>query len=280
MSSVRADVFAQPDIQGHRGWRGLYPENTIPGFLAVAKAGIKTLELDVVVTKDSVVVASHEPWFSADFTTLPSGETLLPKEEKMHNIFKLSYEESKKYDVGLRVNPKFPEQKSMAAYKPALSEIFEIIEAEFPEKDITYNIEIKRVAAQDHEFHPDLKTYTDLVISVIESQGLRERCFIQSFDHEVLIYLKIKYPEYRCVMLVMDMQAAQHHLDILGFTPDVYSPYFILVNPGLVDFCREKGMKLIPWTVNDIPAAEKLLDLGVDGIISDYPIKILELVNR
>ncbi len=267
------------DIQGHRGWKGAYPENTLIGFQEALKLGVNTLELDVVISKDSQVVVSHEPWFNALFTTLPDGTPLNVSEEMNHNIFQLTYDEIRSYDVGLRTHPKYPNQQAVAAQKPLLKEVIETLENEFKGKKWAYNIEIKRNKDEDGIFNPDAITFTDLVMAIITPFGLKDRITIQSFDHETLIYLKSKYPDYRTAILVGDELGFDYHLNKIGYTPEIYSPYFKLIDENLILQCKAKNMKIIPWTVNEEEDIKNTLKWGVDGIISDYPDIVIEVVK-
>src|SRR6188474_3759231 len=101
------------DIQGHRGCRGLMPENTIPAMIKALDLGVTTLEMDVVISKDNKVVVSHEPWFESEITTKPDGSFIKPGEAMQYNIFQMSYDEVLKYDVGMKTHPRFPQQQKM-----------------------------------------------------------------------------------------------------------------------------------------------------------------------
>src|SRR6478609_10173263 len=114
-------------LEGHRGCRGLFPENTIPAFLNSVSMAITTLEMDVVITKDKKVVVSHDNYFSHEITTKPNGNTVTQAEEKSLNIYKMTYDEVKKYDVGLKPHPRFPQQQKIAAYKPLLLDVVDSI---------------------------------------------------------------------------------------------------------------------------------------------------------
>src|SRR5688500_119603 len=105
------------DVQGHRGARGLKPENTIPGFLLAIDSGVTTIELDVVVTRDKQVVVSHEPWMSVSICLDPAGSPLQPKDEKKKNIYQMTYEQVRQFDCGSLGNKNFPEQEKMTVYK-------------------------------------------------------------------------------------------------------------------------------------------------------------------
>lgn len=275
LSSGQPQAF----VQGHRGCRGLMPENTVPAFVHAIELGVVILELDVVISADSVPVVSHEPWFNHLFTTLPNGLPLTKENEHSHNIYTLSYEEIKRYDVGLRTHPGYPTQKSVPTHKPALSEVFDAVEKLKP-GEIWYNIEIKRRKEWDNFYHPPAALFVQLVIDEIQKYDLQNRIIIQSFDHESLIYVKKNYPAIKTAILVEDLRAPRQHLEILGFTPDIYSPNYKLIDQGVVAELKLLGMNVVPWTVNDVEAAQKLISYNVDGIISDYPDRILSLIRE
>lgn len=270
---------SQAFVQGHRGCRGLMPENTVPAFVHAVELGVVVLELDVVISADSVPVVSHEPWFHNLFTTLPDGRPLKKDDELNHNIYALSYEQIKMYDVGLRTHPGYPAQKSLPTHKPALHEVFDTIEKVKPGK-IWYNIEIKRRKEWDNIYHPPVALFVKLIMDEIQKFNLQERIIIQSFDHESLIYLKNNYPKIKMAILVEDIRTPRQHLEILGFTPDIYSPYYKLIDQNVVAEVKSLGMNVVPWTVNDVETAQKLISYNVDGIITDYPDRILSLIHE
>ena len=270
------------DIQGHRGWRGLYPENTIEGFLATAKLGVHTLEMDVTLSKDHQVIVSHDPYFSHEFCLLPNGDEIFKEDEQNHKTFELTHEEIKTYDTGTKFHEKFPEQKKIKTYKPRLAEVVQNVNQFLSETELEpphYNIEIKRKIKWDHIFHPEYKIFSDLVVAEIKNLGIEELTTVQCFDIETLQYLKEKYPEFKLVYLIENEYSFEKSLGLLGFIPEVYSPYFKLVNPGMVKACHQKNMKLIPWTVNENEDMLELIQMGVDGIISDYPDRLIQLLK-
>ncbi|MCA1763739.1 MAG: hypothetical protein LC664_12225 [Flavobacteriales bacterium] len=111
----------QIDFQGHRGCRGLYPENTLRGFMHALDLGVTTLEMDVVITKDKKVILSHEPWFSHLISTDSTGRPIDEENERNHAIYQMTFAETQKYDVGQKEHPWFPEQKPIPAQKPLLA---------------------------------------------------------------------------------------------------------------------------------------------------------------
>ncbi len=274
-TSLSAQVYIPKfDIQGHRGARGLKPENTIPAFLTALDSGVTTLELDVVITKDKVVIVSHEPWMSAGICSDPSGKPVSEKEEKKYNIYKMTYGQVKQFDCGTRGNTRFPEQEKMAVSKPLLSEI--IIAAEnhiknFTRYEVDYNIEIKSEKELDGKFQPAPDEFSDLVYNLIDQYLPLDRIVIQSFDFRVLKYWHEKYPHVRLAALVENLNTIDENIKDLGFTPSIYSPDYTLLSKDEVKHCHTLNMRVIPWTVNDPAEMLALKGMGVDGFITDYP---------
>ena len=264
------------DWQGHRGARGLVPENTIPAMYKAIDLGAVTLEMDAVITADKQVLLSHEPFFNHEITTKPDGTIVTKEEEKQLNIYTMHYAATQRYDIGLRGNPRFPQQQKMAAYKPLLLDVIEAADQYALSKNKPlpfYNIETKSQPATDNKYHPSPKAFVDLLVAVIKHKKIEDRVTIQSFDIRTLQYLHQQYPSISTVLLIEDYnkKSLTEQLQELGFTPTAYSPHHSLVNEELVNACKLKGMKLVPWTVNDLATMKKLRALGVDGIISDYP---------
>lgn len=264
------------DTQGHRGCRGLMPENTIPAMLYALNLGVTTLEMDIAFTKDSVAILSHEPFFNHEISTKADGSFIEEKEEKNFNIYKMSFAETQTYDVGLKPHPRFSQQKKIAVHKPSLTALFDAVTAYMKNSKRPFpyfNIETKTMPATDHIYHPAPEAFVDMLMQVIKEKGMEDYVTIQSFDFRTLQYLHKKYPQIKTVALIedYDKQSFDEQINILGFTPAVYSPAYILVTAELIKKCHQQNIKVIPWTVNDKKEIERLKAMGVDGIISDYP---------
>jgi glycerophosphoryl diester phosphodiesterase len=264
------------DTQGHRGCRGLMPENTIPAMIKALDLGVTTLEMDAVITKDSQVVLSHEPFFNHEISTSPDGLPISEATEKQHNIFQLDYAQVKRYDVGLAKHPRFPRQEKIAAVKPLLADVFDAADAHAKKTNRAlpfYNIETKSQAFTDNQFHPEPGRFVELLMQVIQQKKIEQRVIIQSFDVRTLQYLHQHYPQIQTAYLVErpSLNSMDAQINKLGFTPTIFSPEHRLVTTAMINYCREKKIKLIPWTVNELSTMQKLKDMGVDGIISDYP---------
>ena len=263
------------DLQGHRGARGLAPENSLPAFRRALELGVTTLELDVVISADSRVVVSHEPWMSSTICTQPDGAPVPPGSESTFNLFEMPYERIAQFDCGRRGHPDFPEQEAMPASKPLLRDVIQMAEAYVDDTGrapVFYNIETKSQPDWDGTFHPDPEAFTELLIAVLDDEGVTARATIQSFDPRTLRVARDIDPSLSLALLVGrgggDLTS---NVDALGFTPTIYSPNYRLVNPEMVTMAHERGMEVIPWTVNRRSEMEHLLQAGVDGLITDYP---------
>lgn len=270
-------------IEGHRGARGHLPENTIPSFLLALDQGADTLEMDVVVSGDKKVVVSHEPWFAAAISLDPAGKRIPKEIEREHNIYQMKYAQVAKYDVGSIGNADFPGQRKQKAVKPLLEDVIKQAESHAKKKGlppVRYNIEIKSDPKGDRLFHPEPTEFAKLVVDVITKQMIDGRSIIQSFDVRSLQAVKELAPNMPLALLVSAAGPPQANLDKLGFTPNTYSPNFSLLNEDLVRFCREKGMRLVPWTVNEVADLEKIAKFDIDGVITDYPDRAVQVFRR
>jgi glycerophosphoryl diester phosphodiesterase len=238
-SNLLAQIYIPTfDLQGHRGARGIRPENSIPAFLIALDSGVTTLELDLAITKDKQIVVSHEPWMSAAICLQPDGSSISTSQEKSLNIYQMEYVQVQQFDCGSKGNEKFPEQLHMKTAKPLLRDVIVATEhhiKSYSLYEVDYNIEIKTSPAGDGTFHPSPEVLSDLVYNLIDQYLTLERVVIQSFDFRVL------------------------------------SPYFKVLTKEKVDYLHKLKVRVIPWTVNEIDDMKKLLEWKVDGFITDYP---------
>lgn len=271
------------DVQGHRGARAIYPENSIPGFIYALELGVTTLEMDVVITKDSQVVLSHEPWMSHEICLTPEGNSITESTEKNYNLYQMTYDEVKQFDCGSKPHPGFPLQKKMRVFKPLLSDVIDTVENLTIQKKlppVVYNIETKCQPEGDNLFHPDPATFSELLMKVIREKGIANRVIIQSFDVRTLQHLHRNHADIKLALLIDEKTEPEKALNKLGFIPYALSPHYRLANRSLKNFCMEKNMRLIVWTVNDRSEAERLIELNPDGIISDNPEMIIDLTGK
>ncbi|HEU5291080.1 MAG TPA: glycerophosphodiester phosphodiesterase [Cyclobacteriaceae bacterium] len=278
--SASAQYIPKFDLQGHRGARGLKPENTVPAFITALNYGVTTIELDVVITKDNQVVVSHEPWISNEICLKADSTPVTKAESKTFNIYKMNYSEVLSFDCGSRGNEKFPEQEKMVARKPLLKDVIAAVEdhiKNFTTYEVDYNIEIKSAKEGDNKFHPAPEVFSDIVYQTINQYLPLERVVIQSFDFRVLKYWKKKYPTVRLAALVENKSSVETNLKELGFSPSAYSPYFKLLSQQTIANLQKKKIRVIPWTVNEVEDMKKMKSWGVDGIITDYPNRAADL---
>ncbi|WP_136667919.1 glycerophosphodiester phosphodiesterase [Flavobacterium sp. H122] len=271
------------DIQGHRGCRGLLPENTIEAMKKAIDLGVTTLEMDVVISKDKQVLLSHEPFLSHEICLDKNNNEITSSNEHSYNLYQMNYNDIKECDCGSKIHPRFSEQQKLRTYKPLLSEVIDFaenyIQKNYPGRKLQYNIETKSDPKGDGVYHPLTEEFVELLVGVINSKNISERVYIQSFDVRTLQYLHQKHPEFKTVLLVENKMSIEKNLKLLGFKPNVYSPEFILLDAKKVKSLHKKGIKVIPWTVNKPEDMNKVINYGVDGLISDYPNRYFELNN-
>ena len=269
---------AQPhpplDIQAHRGGRGLMPENTIPAMRRALDLGVTTLEMDVAISQDKQVLLSHDAYLNADFVYRPDGQALTKEEGKSLKIYGLPYAEIRRYDVGSHGNPTFPRQQKLLTHKPLLAEVIDSAERYARRTHRTapfYNIETKTTPEGDGTYHPAPEEFVRLLLAVISRKGVQSRVIIQSFDPRTLEVVHRAQPQLRTALLVENSDGLENNLRRLSFLPSIYSPHYKLVTPALVQMCHQAHLQVIPWTVNTAAEITQLLQLEVDGYITDYP---------
>jgi len=284
------------DLQGHRGARGLSPENTLPGFAAALAVGVSTLELDLAMTRDGALVVSHDRRLNPDLTRDAGGRFLTEPGPPIHS---LSLAELRHYDVG-RLKPgtryaaTFPQQTAMDGVRiPALTEVLDLVRRARADH-VRLNIETKLTPSSGAET-PDAETFAAAVTRVVEDAGLAARVSVQSFDWRTLMALRRMAPGIERVCLTIDgghgdtLQRGQPGASpwTAGLDIDAYggsaprlaaaagcrtwSPQFRNLTAAQRQEADALGLKVIPWTVNDAAEMARLIELGVDGIITDYP---------
>lgn len=268
------------DEQAHRGGRGLMPENTIMSQKLAIDYGT-TMEMDLQMTKDKKIVVSHDAFLNHLFVLTPEGDTMSSKEGRSRLIYNMTYDSLVQYDVGSKPHPDFPDQKNISAVRPLLSELIDSVEAYASQKNHTnhYNIEIKSSEKADGVHYPSVEEFVDSVMSIINQKNIGARTMIQSFDTRALNRVHEKWPDIRISYLVGadNDQDVQGYIEELGFKPDIFSPNYKLCTPEWVGSFHKEGIKIIPWTPNTVEEMQELKDMGVDGIITDYPNYFSEL---
>ena len=266
------------DLQGHRGARGLLPENTIPSFLIAIDHGVDTIEFDLVVTKDRQILISHEPWFHHHISTKPDGTPVTEEEQMEYNIFEMTFEETRQFDVGKRGHVNFPNQQPLEITKPLMRDAIRAIEAYTQELElppVAYNIETKSNPELYGVMYPQPDEFAKLLFEELtmlhKEFDLFDRVIIQSFDPATLIEFRKLNEEIAQAILVSTDDPIDTYLTALGYTPEIWSPNYQLVTDEIVHEAHQRGMTVIPWTINNVAEMRRQLELGVDGIITDYP---------
>jgi len=266
-------------IHGHRGCRGLLPENTIPAFHKAIDLGCHFLEMDVVITKDKKVLISHEPWLNHEICVAPDGKQLSLENEKDYNLYEMTYAQIQKIDCGSIGHPRFPGQSPMRTYKPLLGDMIDNMEAYTKAKGLLpvgYNIEVKRLPKDDGVFHPDGLEFSTLIIDILREKNVLDRAIFQSFDIECMQIARNICPELTLSFLVDNDKSAAANIEALGFTPPIYGPSFQQIDQAMMDYCNANNIKVIPWTVNEVADMKRLIKMGVAGLISDYPNRVVQ----
>lgn len=260
---------------GHRGTRGLMPENTIQAMKKAIDLGCNTIEIDVHITKDGQVIVYHDNSFNPDYTLLPDGAEFTEEDRKKYTFYQMNYTDIRKFIIGKKRYSSFPQQEQMACYTPLLGELIDSVETytktnKFP--GVNYLIEIKSNPLTDGFEQPVPEVLVDKMMAVIATKEISNRFIIQSFDIRPLKVMHQKYPKIPVGLLAGDRKISMSaNLSAMGFNPDFYNPHYGMVTPELIDSCHKKGMLIVPWTVNEMTDMQRMKKLKVDGIITDYP---------
>lgn len=271
------------DVQAHRGGMGLYPEESLEAMLNSVDLGVNTLEMDLCVTQDRQVILSHDKYFHPRYATRPDGSYVNSGDPKEY-LWLMPYEEVVKYDVGLKPNPDWPEKECIPVHKPLAAEVIDAVEAYTREKGlpaVKYNIEIKSSPDYDEgiegEHWPEYHEFTDLCMEMLDARGLGDRLIIQCFDERALNYINEKYPGHILSYLVEGWETDyDEYMSVLDFKPEWLSPPYENVDAELLARARADGMKVVTWTVDDPEEMQRLIDLKVDAIISNYPDRLMK----
>jgi glycerophosphoryl diester phosphodiesterase len=278
------------DLQGHRGTRGLAPENTLPAFERALEIGVATLELDVGVTADGVVVISHDPYLNPAIARDASGQWLGSRGPLIRS---LTFAQLQAYDVG-RINPDTPYAKTFSTQQPrdgtripALASLFERVKA-LRANEVRFNIETK-LDPNRADDTVDPETMTRALLKVIADAGMTQRVTIQSFDWRSLQLVQRIDPSIPTVYLTIQtanndnlrdgtwtagLRLADHGSVarlVKAAGGAVWSPNGGALTEAGVREAHALGLKVVPWTINSPADMERFIAWGVDGIITDYP---------
>jgi glycerophosphoryl diester phosphodiesterase len=290
------------DLQGHRGARGLAPENTLAGFATALRVGVNTLELDLGISRDGVVVISHDPRLNPDITRDADGRWITAP-APAPAINSLTLAELQRHDVG-RLRPDTPYAQRFSQQVPAdgerlptLAALFGMVKAAGADQ-VRFNIEIKQ-SPLEPALTPAPEAFAKAVLAVVRQHGMASRVTIQGFDWRSLQVVRELAPE----IPVAALTVRQGFLDNLGdprwtgglkltdhggsaprlvkaLGASIWSPFHLELNAESLQEARSLGLKVIPWTVNEPAQIDALLALGVDGLISDHPERVREAMAR
>jgi glycerophosphoryl diester phosphodiesterase len=303
-SGVAQAALPEPrfDLQGHRGARGLAPENTIAGFKRTLVIGVTTLETDLAVTADGVVVIAHDPKLNPALVRGADGRWLREEGPAIHS---LTLAQLRAYDIG-RLNPDhryardWPEQQAVDGERfPTLAEFFALAEASG--KPVRFNLEIKITPTSGSDT-PDPATFARRVIDEVRAAGVAARTTIQSFDWRALVESRKRAPDIATACLTAEFERFNTvRLDASGASPwhaglklgdygslpklvksagcALWSPNFRALDAARLKEAQQLGLKVVVWTVNDPRDMAELIELGVDGIITDYPNRLRDVMK-
>lgn len=261
LSVLASAAIAEIQVHGHRGARAMRPENTLPAFEYAIAQGVDALELDMAVTRDNVIVVSHDPVLEAPVCSGPRERAV---------IHELTLAEVKQWDCGARQNPGFPQQQTVPGTRmPTLDEVFALA----PKGKFLFNIETKSFPDRP-ELTPPPEEFARMVLEVVRKHRLEKRVILQSFDFRTLHAMKKLAPE---ITLAALYEGPAKDFVAIGKEAGavVVSPAFALVTPEQVKAAHAAGLQVLPWTANRPEDWARLADAGVDGIITDNPAALI-----
>lgn len=310
-AKVNYDVF---DLEAHRGGRDVRPENTLYSYAYAIELGAISIECDMQLTKDGQIVMSHNPILNSDITRDENGNYI---ENNKYDIRLMTVDELKKFDVGV-MDPNCGEyydlhgktQFTYDAKIPTLEELMQLIQS-YGDKNIVLNIETKSYpdpASAGYKNNADPKKFVEVFNNIVKKYDMEDRVVLQSFDWQTLIEMKKLNPNISTSALWQeqpswgrDSESLRRYekkkspwlggLDIKDYQgnpvkaahtigADIISPYYTEISKQDVDEAHSLGMKVVPWTVNNEKDMNMLLDMGVDGIISDKPWLLKQVLEK
>ncbi|WP_288794559.1 glycerophosphodiester phosphodiesterase [uncultured Megamonas sp.] len=310
-AKVNYDVF---DLEAHRGGRDVRPENTLYSYAYAIELGATSIECDMQLTKDGQIVMSHNPILNSDITRDENGNYI---ENNKYDIRLMTVDELKKFDVGV-MDPNCGEyydlhgktQFTYDAKIPTLEELMQLIQS-YGDKNIVLNIETKSYpdpASAGYKNNADPKKFVEVFNNIVKKYDMEDRVVLQSFDWQTLIEMKKLNPNISTSALWQEQPSWGRNseslrryekkkspwlggLDIKDYQgnpvkaahaigADIISPYYTEISKQDVDEAHSLGMKVVPWTVNNEKDMNMLLDMGVDGIISDKPWLLKQVLEK
>ncbi|MBL8234526.1 MAG: glycerophosphodiester phosphodiesterase [Bryobacterales bacterium] len=254
-------------VHGHRGARAVRPENTLPAFEYAISAGVDVLELDLAVTRDHVLVVSHDPHMNPKYCTGPGGAKTTIRE--------MTFAELQRWDCGSKVNPDYPKQKAVPGTRvPSLDEVLALA----PRGKFEFNIETK-IFKDKPELTPSPEEFAKLVADALRKHKVVARTMVQSFDFRTLHAMKRILPEVRLSALYAGVPK-----DFVAIAREagagIVSPHYSLVTPERVRAAHEAGLVVVPWTANAPADWDRLISARVDAIITDDPAALIAHLKR
>ena len=263
-----ANAAPRIQVHGHRGARALRPENSLPAFEYAMAQGVDVLEMDLAVTKDDVLVVSHDSQMNPAFCEGPAGSETL--------IRRMTLAELRRWDCGAKANRDFPKQQAVPGTRvPTLQEVFDLVKNKGSR--VAFNIETKLSPAKP-ELTPTPERFVALVLEIVRKNKLTSRVILQSFDFRTLHAMKKLEPKMRLSALYPYSMAAPHRTlaDLARESgAGIVSPHFTTVRREEVDAAHKAGLTVVPWTANEPAVWDKLIAAGVDAIISDDPAALI-----
>ena len=267
-------VAASFDVEGHRGARGLEPENTMPAFARAVALGVDTLELDVAITRDGVPVVSHSPLVEGAICSAPTGQPALATGVTIHS---LDWRDVQRFDCGSKPNPAFGRQAARpGAGIPRLSDVLQLART----AGVRVNVETKVTPAWEASgVTPAPSVFVTLIAAALRDAGMLNAATLQSFDPRVFPLAHQAMPGVPLAWLVSsEPPGVLHAAQALGVS--VYSPDYRGLREGLVKELQAGGVRVLPWTVDDEAVMRRLIAWGVDGLITDNPDILLGVLGR
>lgn len=272
------------EIQGHRGARGQFPENTLPGFMAAIEGGVDTLELDLLMTADNKIVIYHDFALNPQLCTHLNGRPL----RGSPMVAELKLAEIKKIDCGSKQNPLFPKQLALKGVQiPTLKEFLHMIRTQPLAQNVKLNLEIK-INPYSTAAHPSRAFVAQKILAEVKASGLEDRVLFSSFDLEVLKEMRKLDSQVRLGFIFNSEWLQKKWL----VKPTNWLPFVIysaseirvellsiehtLLTAERIAKLHTCGFRVIPWTINDLKLSQELIKMGVDGIITDYPSYFVE----
>lgn len=275
----------RPEIHGHRGCRGLLPENTLPAFLHALTLGVDVLEMDVVISQDRQVVVAHDHWLSARLGLGPAGVLIDPHTEQQMRLYAMPYAEIRQCPVGIFQHPLFPEQRLVPTCRPLLREVIQATThacQQLGRPLVRYAVEVKSKPSGDGILHPPPFSFVELVLDELAREQATSCTTILSFDHRILQATRQAAPQQPVCFLLEEIRPLWSLFDQLGFIPEVFGPAHWLLTSDMLHFLRSSypSMRIVPWTLNSVAELLIALEWQVDGITTDYPDRLLGIVSR